>query len=165
MQKRHTTYSDEAVMEAVASSPSQSEAMRKLGMSVTGSQHRHLSARIRKMGLDTSHYQNTSRGHSSPRKKTPDEVFVRIDPLSGRMEAKKLRWALIEIGVPYQCSGEKCEVNGLWLEEEITLQVDHIDGDGWNNLRENLRFLCPNCHSQTLNFGGKKNRSTHLSVG
>jgi predicted nucleic acid-binding Zn ribbon protein len=36
---------------------------------------------------------------------------------------------------------------------KIPLQVDHIDGDAANNKEENLRLLCPNCHSLTPNFG------------
>ncbi|MBP7540539.1 MAG: HNH endonuclease [Saprospiraceae bacterium] len=36
------------------------------------------------------------------------------------------------------------------------MQVDHIDGNYLNNLKDNLRFLCPNCHSQTANYGSKK---------
>lgn len=45
----------------------------------------------------------------------------------------------------------KCLICGLshWLEKPITFEVDHIDGDTSNNSRENLRALCPNCHSQT----------------
>jgi 5-methylcytosine-specific restriction endonuclease McrA len=35
----------------------------------------------------------------------------------------------------------------------ITLQIDHIDGDRENNTFENLRFICPNCHSQTETWG------------
>ena len=37
----------------------------------------------------------------------------------------------------------------------LRLEVDHIDGDYHNNLAENLRFLCPNCHTQTDNFSGR----------
>lgn len=46
--------------------------------------------------------------------------------------------------------GEKC-LCGLneWKGQSLTLELDHIDGNPNNNLRENLRFLCPNCHSQT----------------
>lgn len=36
---------------------------------------------------------------------------------------------------------------------KIPLQVDHIDGDYKNNKEENLRLLCPNCHSLTPTFG------------
>lgn len=47
--------------------------------------------------------------------------------------------------------GHKCECCGLseWMEKPITLELEHIDADKKNNTRENLKLLCPNCHSQT----------------
>jgi hypothetical protein len=37
----------------------------------------------------------------------------------------------------------------------LRLEIDHIDGDYHNNLAENLRYLCPNCHTQTGNVSGR----------
>jgi hypothetical protein len=34
----------------------------------------------------------------------------------------------------------------------IPLEIDHIDGNSENNLEENLRLICPNCHALSLNF-------------
>ncbi len=42
-----------------------------------------------------------------------------------------------------------------WRGKPLHLQLDHIDGDRKNNTRENLRSLCPNCHSQTDTYGGR----------
>lgn len=44
----------------------------------------------------------------------------------------------------------KCNICGIdnWNGKYLTLQLDHIDGDEYNNNLKNLRFLCPNCHSQ-----------------
>lgn len=51
-----------------------------------------------------------------------------------------------------------------WNGSFLKLQLDHIDGNRSNNKRENLRMICPNCHSQTENYCGKsKNTSKELS--
>lgn len=53
--------------------------------------------------------------------------------------------------------GNKCEECGIekWNDKEISMHVDHIDGDRSNNTFDNLKLLCPNCHSQTPTFGTK----------
>lgn len=48
----------------------------------------------------------------------------------------------------------ECKIES-WNNKKITLQMDHIDGNAGNNLPNNLRLLCPNCHSQTETFGAK----------
>ena len=52
--------------------------------------------------------------------------------------------------VEYKCSC--CSVSD-WQGNPISLQIDHIDGNSKNNVKENIRWLCPNCHSQTHNWG------------
>jgi hypothetical protein len=50
---------------------------------------------------------------------------------------------------------ESCKLD-VWLENPITLELDHIDGDNKNNVKENLRLLCPNCHSRTPTWRKRK---------
>jgi 5-methylcytosine-specific restriction endonuclease McrA len=61
--------------------------------------------------------------------------------------------ALIESGRKYEC--EICKNFGKWECKDLTLQIDHIDGNPKNQSSNNLRFLCPNCHSQTITWGFK----------
>ena len=51
----------------------------------------------------------------------------------------------------------KCEICGIseWQGKELSLQLDHINGINNDNRIENLRLLCPNCHSQTETFSGR----------
>lgn len=49
----------------------------------------------------------------------------------------------------YSCSN--CKI-AEWAGKPITLEVNHIDGNAFNNVVSNLEFLCPNCHSQTPTF-------------
>ena len=52
---------------------------------------------------------------------------------------------------------KECERCGIsqWLDEEAPLELDHIDGDKYNNTLENLRILCANCHALTPTNAGK----------
>lgn len=49
----------------------------------------------------------------------------------------------------------ECGIGEVWNDKPLTLQLDHIDGDSDNNFPNNLRILCPNCHTQTDNYGSK----------
>lgn len=61
---------------------------------------------------------------------------------------------MIESGVEKACA--ECGTGPVWRGARLCLAVDHIDGDWLNNLLGNLRFLCPNCHSQTATWCRKK---------
>ena len=57
--------------------------------------------------------------------------------------------------------GHKCLLCGIkdWNGKPIVFQFDHIDGNPDHNTKENIRMVCPNCHSQTETYGVKNKNS------
>lgn len=153
---RNTKYSKELLESIVRESLNVSEVLRKLGLTVSGGNHRHVSSRIKHYGLDTSHFKSGVKRDKTPRtlKRSAENILVR----GAKQKVHHLRRALEEVGVKEICF--ECGQVPVWNEKPLRLQVDHIDGDNENNLQENLRFLCPNCHTQTATYGAR-NISTY----
>ena len=140
-------YTKENLTDAVLNSTSYSGVLRFLGLRQAGGTQSHLKRRIIDFGIDTSHFTGQSwlKGSVSKNRKSSDEILV-LRECGNRQKASKLRRALIEKGVDYCCS--KCGQKPEWLGNPLTLDVDHINEDWLDDRIENLRFLCPNCHSQ-----------------
>lgn len=149
---KHEKYTRELLAEAVAASTSVAGVLRFLGLNQAGGTHAHISRRIKHHGLDTSHFVRFRNGAQKVRL-TPDQLLVRRERGATRAEPPLLRRALLEIGRPYLCEG--CGCDGTWQGGPLGLEIDHVDGDFHNNERDNLRFLCPNCHAQTENWCGR----------
>lgn len=133
------------------------DVLKHFGLDPYSGNHRTIKARIERDDIDlTKLNENRSKNistKSSFHNSTPDsEVFVKNSKYSNNSGLKR---KIISKGlIPYCC--DKCKCNGTWKNEPITLQIDHINGDNKDNRIENLRFLCPNCHSQTPTFSGKR---------
>lgn len=147
-------YDRETLEIAVRTSRTYSEVLRKIGASVTsGGVHFHIRQRIKILGLDTSHFakrgENIGNRHRCLTKPIPPNQIL-IKRAEGKRErTARLRRAMLVIGIQHMCL--LCGIKN-WQGQSITLEIDHIDGDCLNNEPNNVRFLCPNCHSQTKNY-------------
>ncbi|MGW4781637.1 HNH endonuclease signature motif containing protein [Streptomyces filamentosus] len=124
------------------------------GVEVVGGQHTHISRRIKAYGIDTSHFRAPSPRGRVRRPRTPEGFLVQqTGPQTRRVPSDRLSWAMVEVGVRKQCA--RCGNEGVWRGRPLRLEIDHINGDWRDNRIENLRFLCPNCHSATDNYRGR----------
>lgn len=98
-----------------------------------------VNGRINTVIPQTPHYKNTL-----------EEILVENSNYNNRMIKKRL---ISSYMVEYRCSW--CGNEGEWLGKELTLHLDHINGINNDNRIDNLRLLCPMCHSQTHTFRGR----------
>ncbi|SRR6266498_3854853 len=146
-----STYTEEMLREAVINSVSYAGVLRYLGVRQAGGSQSHFKRRIESYGIDTTHFTGKAhnKGKISNQRLTPEEILVVMPEGSRRQQHHLLKRALIESGVKHQCGIDTCpSPEPVWGGMPLTLQVDHADCNYLNNLIDNLRFICPNCHSQ-----------------
>lgn len=162
--RRWTSWTDEQLADAVASSNNYSNVLRKLGLIPAGGNFASLQRRIRELSLDTSHFAPpaTFLGNGG-RERTPlEELLVADRDVTSHM--LKLRLFAEGLKTP------ACELCG-WaqrrpLDGVIPVELDHINGDRRDNRLENLRILCPNCHSlQSTHRGLNQKRASRAREG
>lgn len=141
-------WTDNQLIEAVKSSVSISQVIRKIGLKSTSSgNHQTVRKRIDELKLSISHFSENVIGPCNRLKKSTNDILVENSTYIGTSNLKK---RLINEGL----LKEECYECGIteWRDKKLSLQLDHKNGNNRDNRIENLRILCPNCHSQTTTY-------------
>ncbi|MFE9808037.1 HNH endonuclease signature motif containing protein [Streptomyces sp. NPDC005548] len=144
-----------ALRAAVPAATSYADVMRALGLDVNDTNHRRVRRRVAQLDLDTGHFRRRAWGRPSGRAPVAPKALVVLPAGSARPNRARLHAALQELGASYACAS--CGNPGSWMDQPITLQIDHVNGDWLDNRAENLRYLCPNCHALTATWCRRKN--------
>ncbi|MGO4749690.1 HNH endonuclease signature motif containing protein [Streptomyces sp. 2MCAF27] len=150
----------DALQRAVAESGSLAGVLRALGLPVGGAGRALAGRSIATYGISTAHFvgQGHQRGRPSLNRKPAAAILQKLDPGAARTKTSLLRRALDESAVPRLC--DECGTGDTWQGRRLVLEIDHINGDRWDNRLANLRYLCPSCHSQTGTFSGRGRQRT-----
>ena len=150
----------EEIKSAIDNSKSSAEACRILGLSDNGGMTSRFRRLALKHNLDLSHWtgQLWSKG-----KTCLDDLRIRgidekdIFSAESKVSASWVRNVLRKKNlIEYKCG---CGIIDTWNGKHIDLQLDHINGKRNDHRLENLRWICPNCHSQTNTFCGRNKNS------
>lgn len=139
----------EDFIEIINESNTIKEVIVSLGLDLCTSHYKTINARIKEDNIDTSHF-NPYLNRKSVEKISLDEILIENSTYS-RVSLKR---RLIDDGLLEECCSI-CKIGNEWNGRFLSLQLDHINGVNDDNRIENLRLLCPNCHSQTDTFGSR----------
>jgi hypothetical protein len=151
--KRSVIYTPtkEKFQEIVKSYNTLAEIIRHFGLG--SGNYETLKARLKSDNIDYSHIKlglDTNKYRGGPNKKDISEYLKKDTKIWGQQLKRRL---LRENVLENKCS--ICDQGPEWNGKELVLQLDHINGINSDNRIENLRIICPNCHTQTSTFSGR----------
>jgi 5-methylcytosine-specific restriction endonuclease McrA len=144
----------EMLDEVAKTSISVAEILKKLNIPLGGGNYKLINKLIDLYDIDISHFMGKSWSKNkilTSKIKLDDILNNKINFSRTQLKKRLLNSGLLE----YKC--DSCGNTGEWMGKPISLELDHINGINNDNRLENLRILCPNCHSQTDTFR-KKNK-------
>jgi Zn finger protein HypA/HybF involved in hydrogenase expression len=154
----HRKWTEADLVKAVNNSISKRQVLQKLGLVEAGGNYAQITKYILVYKINTDHF--LGRGANKGRKLSRKNVYSMNEILvkNSTFQSFKLKKRLFKEKI----KTPKCEICGwakVSVDGRIPLELDHINGDHSDNRIENLRILCPNCHSlQPTHRGRNKKR-------
>lgn len=148
--------SEEDFKECIRKSLNFRQALINLKLKPAGGNYKIIKKKIKDLNIDISHFTGKlwlkGKTHDWSRKTPLVDILVNNSKYGGSGTAlkKKLFKAGLFIKKCYKCNLTK------WLNQPISLELEHINGNNSDNRIENLTLLCPNCHAQTDTYRRRK---------
>ena len=156
--------SDEQFARIVADAKCYADIARSLGLRVQGFNYQTFKRRIARQGLLITHF-NAKAVIQAGYQRAKETLATPLSELlvdGYDYSSNRLKQRLVEEGLlVYRC--KECGNDGEWNGKSLILQLDHQNGNHKDNRIENLRILCPNCHTQTGTHSGKRFKGTGKS--
>jgi len=146
----YKNYTDEDIKKAVENSFNWTQVIRLLGLRPAGGTHKNIQRKVEKLGIDVSHFKMGLPLREKYKISIKDLLKSNVCIRSSHLKKRIIKEGVLE----YRCS--VCSQGPVWNGKPMVLELDHIDGDIYNNKIENLRIICLHCHSQTSTFRRKK---------
>ncbi len=147
-------WTKEELETAVRESTNYSSVLRKLNLVISGNTHNVIKKYMMKFGIDFSHFKKFKNHNFHPRWTIENALVIDSEICQPNLRRLILREKLLS----YKC--ERCGNDGFHNGEKLSLQLDHENGIRTDNRLENLRWLCPNCHSQTPTYSRSRTPQT-----
>ena len=162
---RHRSWTFLQLRNVVKTSTSIRQVISKLGLVPAGGNYVQISKAIADEKLDTTHF----KGHGwNKGLKVPKESLYKLEDvlvLNSHYGLYQLKKRLFRLGLK-KAVCEECGWAQVSSDGRIPIELDHINGDRYDNRLENLRILCPNCHSlKPTHRGRNKGRRRGGEIG
>lgn len=149
--KRKRSWTEQQLQNAVKSSYSYRQVIKKLGLVPAGGNYSQLQKYIVEFGFSTSHFRGKTWNRGL---RGIGKTLIPIEKIlvkGSAFQSYKLKRRLFKAGLkPQHC--EQCGWAERTSDGYLPLEIDHINGDPTDHRLENLRILCPNCHSLTPSY-------------
>ncbi len=156
---RSKAWTEKQLKDAVIRSKSYRNVIKILGLIPAGGNYEQVKRHIRNLQIPTDHFTFMGWRKDSKIPVVPAKLIEDILVKNSDIQSFKLKKRLFKLGLKKQ-SCEMCNWSKKSIDGRIPVELDHINGDKRDNRIENLRILCPNCHSlQSTHRGLNKKRS------
>lgn len=148
------TISLEEFKNIVNESSTITECLKKLGLVNKGRNNKTFLDRVKEENISIDHIRKYSANKNSIKRRIPLQEYL---ILGRQIHGSVIKKRLVEAGM----MKDECSICGqlpIWNNKPLSLELDHINGNRLDNRIENLRIVCPHCHSQTDTFRGRANK-------